>query len=108
MGTVYIYNPFTTQCKELQKSSRAHSHRDMVLWFGFHPLANEYKILKSLYLQSEETYISVHTLGVNERKIVVKAPPLFEPELSKVLVNGRLHWSSDPFPSSNDGNFTGK
>ncbi|GFY97703.1 F-box and associated interaction domains-containing protein [Actinidia rufa] len=105
--SVCIYNPFTREYKELPKS-RQFEDQEVVLGFGFHPVTNEYKVVKIIYYwnhynegpryrrPSTRNYtgseVYVCSLGNTNWRNVGKVPYWLERRASEALVNGRLHW----------------
>ncbi|KAK3012251.1 hypothetical protein RJ639_011238 [Escallonia herrerae] len=110
---VYIYNPFISNCKQLPTSK--HSQQgETILGFGFHPMINEYKVVKMVYpknafnwrrptlgfspLLSSQSEIHVFTLGSKTWRSIGKILYALEHRSSSEapLVNGRLHWLTQP------------
>ncbi|KAL7185938.1 hypothetical protein ACSBR2_027819 [Camellia fascicularis] len=90
---VYIYNPFTRVYKELPKS-RQFDDQELVFGFGFHPVNNEYKIVKITLFQNQRgrPEVQVYTLGSTNWRTTGKVSSRLEWQELEVLVNGRLHW----------------
>ncbi|KAL7216425.1 hypothetical protein ACSBR1_028377 [Camellia fascicularis] len=90
---VYIYNPFTRVYKELPKS-RQFDDQELVFGFGFHPVNNEYKIVKITLFQNQRgrPEVQVYTLGSTNWRTIGKVSSRLEWQELEVLVNGRLHW----------------
>ncbi|KAI3440933.1 F-box domain-containing protein, partial [Psidium guajava] len=119
--TLFIYNPFTGDCRELPQS-RQYEDQTVVFGFGFHPATREYKVIKIAYypnpsragarrarrvphMQSE---VQVLTLGgrkpawrslgrapyqIDKRK---RASEAVVERPSETVVEGRLHWVAGP------------
>ncbi|KAL7216424.1 hypothetical protein ACSBR1_028376 [Camellia fascicularis] len=77
---LYIYNPFTRKHKELPKS-RQFDDQEVVFGFGFHPVTNEYKVVKIVL------YWNQYNVFPRQRKV----PYRLEQRASEALVCGRLH-----------------
>lgn len=110
--TLFVYNPFTGDCRELPPS-RQYADQTVVFGFGFHPATREYKVIKIAYypnpsragavsrrarrvphLQSE---VQVLTLGRSPAwRSLGRAPYQIDKRPSETVVNGRLHWVTGP------------
>ncbi|KAK3012256.1 hypothetical protein RJ639_011243 [Escallonia herrerae] len=107
----YIYNPFTGNYKELP-SPEPSQHGETIVGFGFHPMINEYKVVKMVYrirndgrrlsngaasLGSFHCEIQVFGLGGDIWRSAGKVPYLLDLQSSESpLVDGRLHWVTAP------------
>ncbi|XP_030512651.1 F-box protein At3g07870 [Rhodamnia argentea] len=116
--TLFVYNPFTRDCRELPRS-RQYADQTVVFGFGFHPETREYKVIKIAYypnpsragagarrarrvphMQSE---VQVLTLGGRRSpspspawRSLGRAPYQIDKRPSETVVNGRLHWVAGP------------
>ncbi|KAK9087394.1 hypothetical protein Syun_029788 [Stephania yunnanensis] len=70
--TIFIYNPFTNEFKQLPPTNKNFSNQRVVLGFGFDPISKEYKVIRivycippivSWYIRYETSKISINTLG---------------------------------------------
>ncbi|KAI8006191.1 F-box protein [Camellia lanceoleosa] len=116
---LYIYNPFTREYKELPKS-RQYDDQEVVFGFGFHPVTNEYKVVKIVLFWNQYNMlphprprlrprhrrlriddhtgseVQVYSLGSTNWRSIGKVPYLLEQRASEAFVDGRLHWLTHP------------
>ncbi|XP_052179115.1 F-box protein At3g07870 [Diospyros lotus] len=109
---LFVYNPFTRQHRELPKS-RQFDDQEVVFGFGFHPVSNEYKVVKIIHYWNQydafprrrrfripglrRSEVQVFSLnGSRNWKSLGKVPYPLERRSSEALVNGRLHWLTQP------------
>lgn len=102
--SIYLYNPFTRDHLDLPKD---YDFQDQIIvyGFGFHPVANDYKVIKIAYYTNlrglnprynrQESRVQTYSLSKNmwENKGVVQYR-LEKWSSPGVLVSGRLHWVS--------------
>ncbi|KAL4588926.1 hypothetical protein LXL04_001826 [Taraxacum kok-saghyz] len=107
---VYVFNPFTRNHLELPKSKQFQD-QEVVFGFGFHPLTNEYKVVRIVYYRTPRRLTrntrsypksEVHVLTIGEPKTntwrcLGKVPYQLDRQAKEVVaVNGRLHFVSRP------------
>ncbi|TXG55476.1 hypothetical protein EZV62_020732 [Acer yangbiense] len=108
---VYVYNPFTRDYIELEKSTEL-LHQNPVLGFGFNQTTSQYKVVKAVYqklpfrrcglhhyyggLISLQAEVQILTLGSPAWRNLEKLPYHLHQGPSQVSVCGRLHWRSWP------------
>ncbi|XP_071691846.1 F-box protein At3g07870-like [Rutidosis leptorrhynchoides] len=108
---VYLFNPFTRNHLELPKP-RQFQDQEVIFGFGFHPVTNEYKVVRIVYYRTPRRLIrnhrsyprsEVHVLTISEPnsnnvwRCIGKVPYQLDRQAKEaVVVNGRLHWVSRP------------
>ncbi|KAI3815110.1 hypothetical protein L1987_14766 [Smallanthus sonchifolius] len=109
---VYVFNPFTRNHLELPKC-RQFQDQEVVFGFGFHPVTNEYKVVRIVYYRTNHRLTrnnrsyprsEVHVLTIGEPnsssnswRCLGKVPYQLDRQAKEVVVvNGRLHWVSRP------------
>lgn len=95
---LYIYNPFTRNCKELPKSMH-NLNQEVVYGFGCHPTTKEYKVVKIVYIKNSNkgSAVQVFTLGSSAWRSLEKVHHhLVNWPSQQVCVDGRLHWVTWP------------
>ncbi|KAF5948603.1 hypothetical protein HYC85_014560 [Camellia sinensis] len=102
---IYVYNPFTRENRELPKS-RQFDDQEVVFGFGFHPVTNEYKVVKIIHYWNgyrrfrfrdhTQSEVQVLSLNTNNWRSIGKVPYPLDPRSAEALVNGRLHWLTQP------------
>ncbi|THG20583.1 hypothetical protein TEA_028562 [Camellia sinensis var. sinensis] len=102
---IYVYNPFTRENRELPKS-RQFDDQEVVFGFGFHPVTNEYKVVKIIhhwngyrrfrFCDHTQSEVQVLSLNTNNWRSIGKVPYPLDPRSAEALVNGRLHWLTQP------------
>ncbi|KAI5683110.1 hypothetical protein M9H77_04338 [Catharanthus roseus] len=115
--TLYIYNPFTSKFKELPKPTPVYQDQIVMYGFGFHPITNQYKVIKITYYPNALNLNSIHRPGrgilllhrhsnssvqvfcvgksSNQWRNIGKIPYKLQKNCSPVLLNGRLHWTAN-------------
>ncbi|XP_019162780.1 PREDICTED: F-box protein At3g07870-like [Ipomoea nil] len=108
-SSLFIYNPFTGNHKELPKSiTFQHREQRVVSGFGFHSISKQYKVVKIVYYATDPRYyrpsgrvgthcfnqsdVQVLSLDSTNWRSIGEAPYWLEFGSTGVLVNGRLHW----------------
>lgn len=120
---VYVFNPFTRNYLELPKC-RQFQDQEVLFGFGFHPVTNEYKVVRIVYYRTPRRLIrnhrsyprsEVHVLTIgkpnsnNGWRCFGKAPYQLDRQAKDVVVvNGRLHWVSRPGRLGGLGGLTGR
>lgn len=107
---VYVFNPFTRNHLELPRSQQFQD-QEVVFGFGFHPVTNQYKVVRIVYYRtprrlnrSNRSYpkSGVYVLTIGEPKsnawrCLGKMPYHLDRQAKEaVVVDGRLHWVSRP------------
>lgn len=105
---LYVYNPFTSKHTELPKPMN-YPEQEVVIGFGFHPKAKEYKIIRIVYYRNchgskprsrriiyPQSELQILTLGSPVWRKLGKISYQLVRRSSEALVNGRLHWVSRP------------
>ncbi|CAI9105854.1 OLC1v1004871C1 [Oldenlandia corymbosa var. corymbosa] len=108
---LYLYNPFTQDYAKLPKS-RVFEDQVVMYGFGFHPVTNEYKVIKIAFYPSTldmnaalsfrrfarqrnaKSDVQIFTLGSDRWRSIGSTPFVFQRRSSPVLLNGRLHWTT--------------
>ncbi|KAK2995631.1 hypothetical protein RJ640_013588 [Escallonia rubra] len=106
---IFVYNPFTGKYKELPKS-RQYEEQEVMIGFGFHPVINEYKVVKMVYYRNAyvgpwrarsfrnydcpHSEVQVLSLGRDVWRSIGNVPYQLERRSKAILVNGKLHWLS--------------
>lgn len=117
--SLYLYNPFTRDYKELPKTI-VFQEQEVMYGFGFHPISNQYKLIKIVYFAKKfdlekksyrnirininrcvESDVQVFCLGSNRWRSIGKAAYQLDRKSTAILLNGRLHWTT------NYGRFSG-
>ncbi|KAI3457724.1 hypothetical protein Pfo_014387 [Paulownia fortunei] len=111
--SIYLYNPFTRDYLELPKNFEFQD-QIVVYGFGFHPITNDYKVIKIAYYTNsfyhhmarhfqgfkanynrQASEVQIYSLSSNIWKNKEVVPYRLEKWSSPgVLVSGRLHWVS--------------
>ncbi|EEF44996.1 F-box protein At3g07870 [Ricinus communis] len=98
---LYIYNPFTIECRELPRvEASPHSVICRVVFgFGFHPKMEEYKVIKIVYYKQGNNDFSggapeafVLTANTPTWRNIGKIGYDLNGPTSEALVNEKLHW----------------
>ncbi|KAK9060408.1 hypothetical protein SSX86_021112 [Deinandra increscens subsp. villosa] len=107
---VYVFNPFTRNHFELPKC-RQFQDQELVYGFGFHPVTNEYKVVRIVYYRTKNRLSSnnrsyprseVHVITIGDAKndgwrFLGKVPYQLDRQAKEVVVvNGRVHWVGRP------------
>ncbi|KAK9091940.1 hypothetical protein Syun_026851 [Stephania yunnanensis] len=97
--TIFIYNPFTNESKQLPPTNTSFSNQKVVLGFGFDQKTMEYKVVRIVYrfppgqmVCYGTSDVSIHTLGTNSWRSLGEAGYLLDGRSPPALVNGSLHW----------------
>ncbi|PON46501.1 F-box domain containing protein [Parasponia andersonii] len=105
-----VYNPFTREYRELPNTNQ-YPKQSVVLGFGFHPSAKEYKVVKIIYYWSNEqtnlrhgirrfsfpkSEVQVLSLGSSSWRSLGKTSYYLDDWPGQVLLNGRIHWETRP------------
>ncbi|KAL8144780.1 hypothetical protein AgCh_003113 [Apium graveolens] len=110
MDSVYIYNPFTNEYKELPKTKH-YDEKEVVCGFGYHSETYQYKVVKIVYYwrvnfgksrfcrfkspQNSKSEVSVLGLGGNTWRNLGQVPYYIERRSQGALfTRGRLHWQT--------------
>ncbi|PON46503.1 F-box domain containing protein [Parasponia andersonii] len=102
--SLYIYNPFMRDYRELPKTNR-YPDQEVVFGFGFSPVTKEYKVVKVIYCyrdgnkgffrhrsrSSTQSEVQVFTLGSSRWRSLGKVSHYLH-HWPAVLVQGGLHW----------------
>ncbi|XP_074365352.1 F-box protein At3g07870-like [Apium graveolens] len=105
--SVYIYNPFTNDYKELPKT-RQYKEERVVCGFGYYPETNQYKVVKIIYYNITSTgggplrrirtvdnlksEVLVFSSGGNTWRNIGQVPYCVYRLQDAPLIHGRLHW----------------
>ncbi|XP_050205676.1 F-box protein At3g07870-like [Mercurialis annua] len=102
---LFMFNPFTNSCMEFPISTLP-TEMWTVFGFGFHPITNEYKVLKFSSIQrtgrfrsygsSSRSEVQILTVGNLSWRSLGKIPYYPIQPASQVFTNGRLHWVNWP------------
>ncbi|OVA12131.1 F-box domain [Macleaya cordata] len=99
-NVIYLYNPITKECVNLPRfSDERNSMGQIMSGFGYHPSANEYKVVRFYYPMGVQPpfvgQVQVYTLGSrcgwrNKEDITFPVGNLNSKR--GILANGALHW----------------
>ncbi|CAI9294885.1 unnamed protein product [Lactuca saligna] len=111
---VYVFNPFSRDYLELPKSKQF-QEQEVMFGFGFHPITNEYKVVKIVYYRNRQgnrrvsrnnrnypkSEVQILTISKETNKntwrSLGKVPYQLDRQAAEVpVVNGRIHWLSRP------------
>ncbi|KAL4555377.1 hypothetical protein LXL04_037995 [Taraxacum kok-saghyz] len=111
---VYVFNPFSRDYLELPKSKQF-QEQEVMFGFGFHPITNEYKVVKIVYYRNwqgkrraipksrnyPKSEVQILTISnqtnKNQWRSLGKVPYQLDRQATEVpVVNGRIHWLSRP------------
>ncbi|KAI3509655.1 hypothetical protein L1887_25098 [Cichorium endivia] len=111
---VYVFNPFSRDYLELPKSKQF-QEQEVMFGFGFHPVTNEYKVVKIVYYRNKQgkrrvirnnrnypkSEVQILTISKQSNKnswrSLGKVPYQLDRQATEVpVVNGRIHWLSRP------------
>ncbi|XP_060210917.1 F-box protein At3g07870-like [Lycium barbarum] len=84
--SLYVYNPFTKDYKELPISIEFEV-QNLVFGFGFHPVTKEYKVIKIINYNVE-----VFSVGSNRWRSIGEVVYHFDPISQGIMLNGKMHW----------------
>ncbi|XP_060210914.1 F-box protein At3g07870-like [Lycium barbarum] len=89
--SLYVYNPFTRDYKELPISVEPHV-QELVFWFGFHPITKEYKLIKIKNYPICISDAEVLTFGGNRWRSIGKVGYRIDSSAKAIMLNGKMHW----------------
>ncbi|KAK1353730.1 F-box and associated interaction domains-containing protein [Heracleum sosnowskyi] len=105
--SVYIYNPFTNDYKELPKT-RQYTEERVVSGFGYYPETNQYKVIKIVYYKISNTgdqpFCRIRTANNLKSEVLVfssggstwrnigQVPYCVFRSQGAPFIHGRLHW----------------
>ncbi|KVI10630.1 F-box protein At3g07870-like [Cynara cardunculus var. scolymus] len=111
---VFLFNPFSMDYLELPKSKQF-QEQEVLFGFGFHPVTNEYKVVKIVYyrnwqvrrriIRNNRNYpkseVQILTISKQTNKsswrCLGKVPYHLDRQATEApVVNGRIHWVSRP------------
>ncbi|XP_016451544.2 F-box protein At3g07870-like [Nicotiana tabacum] len=99
--SIYVSNPLLGEYFKVKLPEREKRVSQIIYGFCFSEVSGQYKVLKLLNRKFQDhdpkvSELEVYTLGVDEKwRNVGKAPYPLWGSLSKVNVNGALHWLDD-------------